>query len=121
MGVNVNTGLSGKGLAIQEELSLFQTTKVRPKQRHIEACIKMILRERGIDVPNVRIRPLVPFEPAADAALVRMTYLRSMTVNEDRIARKVDPLPENDPRGNLMLVEVTGGVQDETNNAGSDA
>jgi hypothetical protein len=128
MGVNVNTGLSGKGLAIQEELSLFQTTKVRPKQRHIEACIKMILRERGIDVPNVRIRPLVPFEPAADAALVRMTYLRSTTVGEDRIARKMPLLSTDgkdtergaanyDERNDKMLVEVTGGAQAETNNA----
>lgn len=107
MGVNVNTGLSGKGLAIQEELSLFQTTKVRPKQKYIEGAIKQVLAARGIDVPTVRIRPLVPFEPAADAALVRMTYLRSTTVNEDRIARKMEPLPDTDERGNMMLVQVS--------------
>lgn len=107
MGVNVNTGLSGKGLAISEELSLFQTTKVRPRQRLIEGMVRKVLSARGISVPTIRIRPLVPFEPATDPALVRMTYLRSTTVNEDRIARKVEPLPDNDERGNMMLIQVT--------------
>lgn len=121
MGVNVNTGLSGKGLAIQEELSLFQTTKVRPKQKIIEASIKTVLRARGIEVPRVRIRPLVPFEPASDAALVRMTYLRSTTVNEDRIARKMEPLPDTDERGNLMLVQVSPASDPEANKTNPDA
>lgn len=115
MGVNVSTGLSGKGLAIQEELSLFQTTKVRPRQRRIEEAAKMVLREMGIDVPLVRIMPLVPFEPATDADLVRMTYMRSTTVNEDRISRKMDPLPATDERGDKMLIEITGAAKTDPN------
>ena len=113
MGMSVDTGLSGKGLAIEEELSLFQTTKVRPRQRRIEEAAKMVLREMGIDVPVVRILPLVPFEPATDADLVRMTYMRSTTVNEDRISRKMDPLPANDERGDKMLIEITGAAKPE--------
>lgn len=116
MGVEQKTGLSGKGLAITEELSLFQTTSVRPRQRMIEDTIKMVLMARGIMVPQVKIRPLVPFEPAADPALVRMTYLRSTKVNEDRIARKMEPLPDTDPRGELMLIEVTASQQDQATN-----
>lgn len=85
MGANVPTGMSGRGLAITEELSLFQTTKVVPKQKHICVAAKMVLKECGIDVPLVRIKPLVPFEPAQDPALLRQTYLRSRNVGEDRI------------------------------------
>lgn len=107
MGASVNTGLSGRGLAIEEELSLFQTAKVRPRQRRIEEAAKKVLRDMGIEVPQVRILPLVPFEPAADNVLQRMTYMRRTTVNEDRIANKFDPLPANDERGNKMLMEIT--------------
>lgn len=85
MGVNVNTGMSGRGLAIAEELDLFDTTKVKPKQKHIAACAKRILAECGIDVPVVRVKTLVPFEPAEDPALTRQTYLRRVTVGEDRM------------------------------------
>lgn len=85
MGVNVNTGLSGKGLAISEELSLFDRTKVRPKQKHIAVSAKKLLAACGIDVPIVRVKTLVPFEPAEDPALVRQTYLRRMLVGEDRL------------------------------------
>lgn len=113
MGMSVETGLSGRGLAITEELSLFQTTKVRPRQRRIEDAAKMVLREMGIDVPLVRILPLVPFETAADPDLIRMTYMRSTTVNEDRISRKMDPLPDVDERGNKMLIEITGAAKPE--------
>ena len=84
MGVNVNTGLSGKGLAIAEELSLFNTTKVKPRQKMISASVKQILRACGIEVPIVRMKTLVPFEPAEDPALTRQTYLRRMLVGEDR-------------------------------------
>ena len=115
MGVNVSTGLSGKGLAIKEELSLFQTTKVRPRQRRIEEAAKMVLREMGIDVPLVRIMPLVPFEPATDADLVRMTYMHSTTVNEDRISRKMDPLPATDERGDKMLIEIASAAKTDPN------
>lgn len=73
----------------------------------------MVLREMGIEVPVVRILPLVPFESATDQDLQRMTYLRRTTVNEDRIANKVDPLPDVDERGNKMLIEITGAAKPE--------
>jgi hypothetical protein len=97
MGIDVKTGLSGKGLAITEELSLFQTTRVRPKQKLLEQAIKRVLFARGIMVPTVRIKPLVPFEPAEDAALTRQTYLRRVLVGEDR-ARAGLPIITTDGR-----------------------
>jgi len=105
MGMNVNTGLSGKGLAITEELSLFQTTKVAPRQKHICVSAKMVLRECGIEVPIVRVKPLVPFEPSKDATLQRQTYIRSVTVNESRIAQGLEALPASDERGNMLLIQ----------------
>lgn len=90
MGVNVNTGLSGKGLAISEELSLFNTTKVKSKQRHISESAKKVLLACGIDVPIVRVKTLVPFEPAEDPALTRQTYLRRVSVGEDRLKAGLD-------------------------------
>jgi hypothetical protein len=113
MGVDVNTGMSGKGLAITESLSLFQTTKVAPRQKHICAAAKMVLRACGIEVPVVRIKPLVPFEPSKDQVLQRQAYMRRTTVNEDRIDNGKDPLPENDPRGNMLLIEA-GSTPDQT-------
>lgn len=85
MGVNVNTGLSGRGLAITEELDLFDTTKVKPDQRPIAESAKKILQACGIEVPIARVKTLVPFKPAQDPALVRQTYLRRVMVGEDRI------------------------------------
>lgn len=86
MGVDVNTGLSGKGLAISESLSMFQTTVVGPMQKPICHSAKLVLAACGIDVPIVRIKPLKPFQPAQDPALVRQTFLRDRMVGESRIA-----------------------------------
>ena len=103
MGVNVNTGLSGKGLAITEELELFTNAKVKPDQKHIAESAKTILKACGIDVPIVRVKTLVPFKPAQDPALVRQTYLRRVNVGEDRIQAGMPVLTTdgNDPADDM--------------------
>lgn len=99
MGAEVNTGLSGKGLAISESLSMFQTTVVSPMQKPICHSAKMVLAACGINVPVVRIKPLRPFEPATDQALTRQTYLRTTLVGEDRMKNGMPVLTTdgNDP------------------------
>lgn len=108
MGVDVSTGLSGKGLAIEETLSMFQTMNVAPKQKSPSHAAKMVLQACGIDVPIVRIKQRVPFQPAKDPVLNRQTYLARTTVEEDRIANGLEPF--GDERDNMLLCDVLKGA-----------
>ncbi len=118
MGVNINTGLSGKGLAIEETLSMFMTMKVAPKQKPIARTAKIILAACGIDVPYVGIKHRVPFEPAKDPVLQRQTYIARTTVDEDRIANDLEP--RNDEKGGMLICEVLkgSGANDSTDQIG---
>jgi hypothetical protein len=109
MGVDVSTGLSGKGLAITETVSMFQNTVVAPMQKSICHAARRVMNACGLDPFEVKIRPLVPFEPAKDPVLARQAYIASTLVNEDRVARGQEPLPDNDPRGMLLLCEALKG------------
>lgn len=108
MGIDVSTGMSGKGMAITETLSMFQTMKVAPMQKPIAHTAKMILKECGIDVPIVRIKQRIPFEPAKDAVLARQAFIGTVTVDEYRIANGYDPF--NDQRGKQLICEALKGA-----------
>lgn len=106
MGIDTKTGLQGQGLAVEQTLAMFERTMVRPKKQLITAKATRLAILNGYDnVWQARIKPLVPFDQATDAVLQRQTYLRRLTVNEDRIANGMEPLPPADPRGNLLLIE----------------
>ena len=108
MGVDINTGMSGKGLAIEETLSMFMTMKVAPKQKPIARTVKTILAACGIDVPYVGIKHRVPFEPSKDPVLQRQTYIARTTVDEDRIANNLEP--RNDEVGAMLICDALKGA-----------
>lgn len=108
MGVDINTGMSGKGLAIEETLSMFQTMRVAPKQKPICYSAKLILRACGIEVPIVRIKQRVPFQPAKDPVLGRQAYIGTVKVNEYREANGM--LPLTDERGEMLICEALKGA-----------
>ena len=125
MGVDVNTGMSGKGLAIEQTLTLFQRTKIAPFQKYITNPAKRAVELCGIPVHECRVKQLTPFDAATDAALKRQSYLRSVFVWEDRMTSGLpiatvdgkDPNPNRsnwDPRMNLLLIEA-GSAQANTN------
>lgn len=108
MGVDINTGMSGKGLAIEETLSMFQTMGVAPKQKPICYSAKLILRACGIEVPVVRIKQRVPFQPAKDPVLGRQAFIGTVKVNEYRILNGMDPL--DDERGDMLICDALKGA-----------
>lgn len=123
MGVDVATGMSGKGLALEQSVTQFLRTVVEPRQKFITDFALQIIQLCGVaGVVECEVEQLNPFDAATDAALKRQSYLRSTTVNEDRMASglgrlTVDGTPEKeggvlDERGNLLLIQVgTGGGQ----------
>lgn len=116
MGADVSTGLGGRGMAIEEELSMFQRTRVRPFQRRIEAAARRILLRVGIEVPVIRILPLTPFEPGEDKELGRNAYLRSVTVDEHRASQGLEPLGGEMGRTILMMVGRSGPAENNGSN-----
>ena len=121
MGVEVDTGMSGKGLALEQSVTQFLRTMVEPRQKFITDAALQIIQLCGVaGVVSCEVEQLNPFDAATDAALQRQSYLRRTTVNEDRMEAgmgrlTIDGTPEDqggelDPRGNLLLIQVgTGG------------
>lgn len=119
MGVSVPTGLGGQALALDQSVTQFMRTQVQPRQWLLTDTALQIVQLMGIsEVLTCEVEQLIPFDPAADPALQRQTYLRSRTVNEDRLAGglgklTLDGIPEEeggvlDPKGELLLIEVGG-------------
>lgn len=108
MGIDQRTGMGGRGLAIEQELQMFMRTRVEPWQKPITAGALQVAHVLGrTDVASVRVKQLSPFDAATDGELQRMAYLRRTTVNEERAAHGLEPLPDTDPRGRMMLAEVS--------------
>lgn len=125
MGVDVATGMSGKGLALEQSVTQFIRTQVEPRQKFLTDDALRLVQLCGVtEAVHCEIEQLNPFDAATDAALQRQSYLRSVTVNEDRINRgmgrlTVDGITEDeggvlDPRGFLLLIEAQGGTRDTT-------
>lgn len=108
-GVEVSTGLSGKGLAIEQSLTLYERMRVNPDQNAICRDIREIMIAAGAEPKMIRIRKKRPFDSAVDQVLTRQTYLARTTVNADLIANGLQPFPPNDPRGEKLLIEVLRG------------
>lgn len=118
LGDDVNTGMSGKGLAIEQTLTMFLRTKVAPLQKMYTGMVRKLMLAEGItELAEVRVKQLVPFDAATDPALKRQTYLRKVTVAEDRVKEGLpilttdgkEPAPDKsnwDKRMDLMLIEV---------------
>lgn len=107
MGIDVNTGMSGKGLAVTETLSLFVNTKVKPLQRALTVPAKRIMDLCGIKTHEARIKQLTAFEPAKDPVLQRQTYIARTTVGEDRLANGLELF--GDDRDGLLICEALKG------------
>lgn len=114
-GVDVNTGMSGKGLAIEQTLTMFQRTRIMPEQKLICRDIREIMRAAGYEPNIIRIKQLSPFDAATDQVLNRQTYLARTTVNQDLIANGKQPLPKGDKRGDMLLIEMLRGSVAATN------
>jgi len=128
-GVDVSTGMSGKGLALDQSVTQFLRTQIQPVQWMITDDALRIIQLCGVaEAVSCEVEQLVPFDPATDPALQRQTYLRSRTVNEDRLAGglgklTIDGVPEEqggelDPKGEMLLIEVgTGANMNEEQDA----
>lgn len=129
-GVDVSTGLSGKGLALDQSVTQFLRTQIVPRQWMLTDAALRIVQMCGVtEAVTCEVEQLIPFDPAADPALVRQTYLRSHTVNEDRLLNGLGKLttdgePEKadgsnlDPRGFLLLIEAGGAVKGANEDTG---
>ena len=108
MGVNINTGLSGQGLAIEETLQMFNNTMVYPHQKPIVQSITKILNACGIEGFYAEIESIVPFEPAKDPVMARQAFIAATTVNEYREANGMEPF--TDERGDRLLCDALKGA-----------
>jgi hypothetical protein len=124
MGVEVNTGMSGKGLALDQSVTQFMRTQIQPRQWLITDDALRIIQLCGVsEAVSCEVEQLIPFDPATDPALQRQTYLRSRTINEDRLAGglgklTIDGVPEEDggvpdPKGDKLLIEAGQQAQPE--------
>lgn len=121
MGIDVNTGLSGKGLAIEQTVTMFQRTRCEPLQDMVTADALRIVQLCGVKgVVSAKMQQLQPFEAAADQVLQRQAYIASVLVGEHRLATGgklltidgKEPRPDMsnvDPRMNLTLSEALRG------------
>jgi hypothetical protein len=118
MGVAVNTGLGGQGLALDQSVTQFLRTQVQPRQWLLTDDALRIVQMMGVkEAVTCEVDQLMPFDAAEDPALKRQTYLRSHTVNEDRLADGLGRLTTDgkeeekdgsnlDPKGEKLLIEV---------------
>lgn len=124
MGDEVNTGLSGKGLALEQSITQFIRTQVQPRQYLMTDIAKRLVQLAGFaDVVEVEVEQLSPFDAATDAALNRQSYLRRTLVWEDRAANGLGPITTDgqepredrsnwDERNFLTLIEMKAGGGD---------
>lgn len=111
MGIDVNTGMSGKGLAIEQTLTMFERMQCWPRQSVVTDDAKRTLEECGIKgIAVARVKPVRPFDQATDPVLKRQTYIASTTVNEDRIANGKLPFAPGDKRGDMLLCDALKGA-----------
>lgn len=93
MGMDQATGLSGRGLALEQELQLFMSTKVLPWQKPITAGALQVMHALGrLDVASVRVKQLNPYDASSSPEHLSLTYLCRMTVLEDRRKHGMGPL-----------------------------
>jgi hypothetical protein len=117
MGVDVPTGMSGKGLALEQSVTQFMRTQVEPRQKFLTDPALRFVQLCGItEAVSCEVEQLMPFDSATDPAWQRQAQLRSMTVNEHRFSigmgkLTIDGKPEEeggklDPKGDMLLIEV---------------
>lgn len=117
MGVEIATGLSGKGLALEQSVTQFLRTQIIPRQYLITDDALWIVQQMGIsEAVSCEVDQLLPFDQATDGELQRMSYLRRTMVFEDRIANGQPILTTDgkepkedrsnwDPRMTMLLIE----------------
>lgn len=110
MGIDVNTGMSGKGLAIEQTVTMFQRMRCMPLQDTITADLVRIMQACGIPVRTAKIRQLSPFDQAVDPVLQRQTYIARTTLNMDLVNNGLEPRPAGDPLGNMLLCDLLRGA-----------
>ena len=122
MGVEVATGLSGKGLALEQSVTQFIRTQVEPRQKFITDDALRLIHMCGItEAVTCEIEQLAPFDTATDPAMKRQTRMRSITVNEERLESGYGRLTKDgleeapdgsnlDPKGNMLLIEAGSSI-----------
>ena len=78
-GIDVKTGMDGKGLAIEQEVERFMNTVIRPKQRYFIADpLRKALELSGIkDIGKVEVLELKAFGSVLDSATQSAAYMAS--------------------------------------------
>lgn len=115
MNVEVNTGLSGKGIAIVEEEASFIKRSVEPLQSLItDDFLKLMVQVEGVkEVATCRIKQNTVFNSKTDQELMRMRYLRMTTVNEARTEAGLDEDPT--VKGKYLIEMAPSGQQQQSN------
>ena len=90
-GIDQNTGLSGQGPAIEQEVEYYQRTLVEPKQQIICEALEEIFRSIDIEV-NISIDPLDPFTMFGSDEL----RMNTQTRNEIRAGEGMGPMMVKD-------------------------
>lgn len=116
LGAETKTGLGGQGLAIEQTLAMFMRTVIIPLQNKfiLEGALNVMRQCSGFEnIAKAVMKQVDPFDSVVDPVIQRQTYMRRTTVNEDRVANGLDPLPDSDPRGEMFLIEINPGVSDD--------
>lgn len=112
MNVEVQTGLSGKGVAIVEEEASFIKRMVEPLQALMtDDFLKLMVEVEGVkEVKYCRVKQNTVFNVKTDPELFRMSYLRGKKVNEWRIEQGME---EDTEVAGKYLIEMGPGQQQQ--------
>lgn len=106
LGMDINAGMGGAGLALEETWNHFVSTSVIPLQSIYTDLHCALLRLNGhAEVVGGRIVSHAPFK-FVDNELKRKEYLATTTVNDALRAQGRPELPADDARGKMMLAEI---------------
>lgn len=106
LGIDIDAGMGGAGLALEETWNHFLKTSVIPTQELYTDMIDGLLRLNGFEsVVRGRIVTEAPYN-FTDKALKAKEYLATTMVNDALKAQGRPELPATDKRGTMMLGEI---------------
>lgn len=106
IGMDIDAGMGGAGLALEETWNHFLNTAVIPSQELYTNMIDTMLRLNGFEnVVRGRIVNEAPWK-FTDKALKAQEYMATTTVNDSLKAQGKPVLPPEDKRGSMMLKEI---------------
>jgi len=110
-GADVNAGMGGQGLAIEQTVTMFQRMKCVPYQAMVNEDLKAVITEMGVKgIAKVRSLQLSPFDQATDPVLNRQTYIARTTLNMDLMNNGLEPRKPGDPMGEMLLCDLLRGA-----------